>query len=177
MPRYSAVQSNPSLMPLSFHQARADDFPALEQLLELYQYDLSDIWRQRLDDRGRYGFDLTRHRRGEGSRAYLARDSEQYIGFALVAPASVTRTEGKWMEQFFIHKAHRRSGAGRALAKHVLHSNPGPWEVGQIPGNNAAYAFWHNVIGEVANGQFTELQVTEGWWRGVVQQFHVPSAA
>ena len=29
-------------MSLAIHQARTEDFPALEQLLELYQYDLSE---------------------------------------------------------------------------------------------------------------------------------------
>src|SRR3954453_11836175 len=89
-------------MALAIHQARAEDFPALEQLLELYQYDLSDIWGQDLDANGRYGFDLTRHRRADRSRAYIAREGSQYVGFALTAPAIVTRTEGTWMEQFFI---------------------------------------------------------------------------
>lgn len=164
-------------MQLSIHQARPEDFVALEQLLELYQYDLSDIWLQDLDAQGRYGFDLTRHRKATTSRAYLARVDSQYVGFALTAPAIVTRTEGTWMEQFFILKRYRRSGAGRALARHVLLANPGLWELGQIAGNKVAYAFWRKVIGEVTGGQFTELQVTEGWWQGVVQQFEVRNAA
>jgi predicted acetyltransferase len=160
-------------MPLTVHQACAEDFPALAQLLELYQYDLSDIWLQDLDAQARYGFDLTRHRRAEGSRAYIVRDGTQYVGFALTAPAIVTRREGTWMEQFFILKRYRRSGAGRLLARHVLLDNPGPWELGQMPGNHAAYAFWHAVLAEVTGGDFTELQVTEGWWQGVAQQFHI----
>lgn len=161
-------------MALAIHLARSEDFTALQQLLELYQYDLSDIWLQDLDAEARYGFDLSRHKRAHGSRAYLAREGQQYIGFALTAPAIVTRTDGTWMEQFFILKRYRRSGAGRALAKHVLFDNPGPWELGQMPGNTIAYAFWRSVITEVTEGNFVELQVTEGWWRGVVQQFRIP---
>jgi predicted acetyltransferase len=164
-------------MPLTIQLARTDDFSALEQMLELYQYDLSDIWLQDTDERCRYGFDLTRHKRADRSRAYIAMDGAQYAGFALTAPAIVTRTEGTWMEQFFILKRYRRSGAGRALARHVFFSHPGSWEVGQIAGNAAAYSFWRKVIGEVTEGQFTELQVTEGWWQGVVQQFEIPNAA
>jgi predicted acetyltransferase len=164
-------------MSLTIHLARDEDFPALEQMLELYQYDLSDIWLQDLDQNARYGFDLTRHRRAGRSRAYIAQDGLQYVGFALTAPAIVTRTEGTWMEQFFILKRYRRSGAGRALAKYVLSSHPGPWELGQIAGNTGAYSFWRQVVGEITGGQFTELQVTEGWWQGVVQQFHIPDAA
>ena len=107
-------------------QADAEDFPALEQLLELYQYELSDIWQQVLDSQGRYGYDLSRHKRAERFHAHVALDGSQYGGFALVAPAVVTRTEGSWMEQFFVLKRHRRSGGGLALARHVFFSHPGP---------------------------------------------------
>jgi predicted acetyltransferase len=160
-------------MHLDIQLARAEDFAALEQLLELYQYDLSDIWTQDLDVDARYGFDLTRHLRAEHSRAYIARSGAQYVGLALVAPALVTRTEGTWMEQFFILKRYRRSGAGRALARHVLFSHPGLWEIGQMPGNAAATAFWRRVIGEVTGERFVERQVTAGWWQGLVQQFEI----
>jgi predicted acetyltransferase len=160
-------------MSLHIHRARDEDFPALQQLLELYQYDLSDIWLQDLDAEARYGFDLTRHKQGTRSRAYIARLGEQYVGLALTAPAIVTRTEGTWMEQFFILKRYRRTGAGRALARHVLLDNPGLWELGQMPGNALATAFWRAVVGELTGGQFKELQVTEGWWQGLVQQFEV----
>jgi predicted acetyltransferase len=160
-------------MHLDIQLARKDDFAALEQLLELYQYDLSEIWPQDLDVNARYGFDLTRHRRAERSRAYIARSGEQYVGLALVAPAIVTRTEGTWMEQFFILKRYRHMGAGRALARHVLFRHPGLWEIGQMPGNVVATAFWRRVIGEVTGEYFVEQQITEGWWRGLVQQFNI----
>lgn len=164
-------------MPLQCRQARTTDFPALEQLLELYQHELSDIWHQDLNSQGRYGYDLSRHRRAERFCAHVAVDGSQYVGFALVAPAVVTRAEGSWMEQFFILKRHRRSGAGRALARHVFFSHPGPWEVGQMPANVAARAFWRRVVADVTDGQFTEIQVTQGWWQGSVQQFHIPAPA
>jgi predicted acetyltransferase len=157
-------------MPIELRKARPDDFPALQQLLELYQYELCDIWPQDMDGEARYGYDLSRHRQAVRFHAHVALDGTQTIGFALVAPAAVTRAEGHWMEQFFVHRRHRRSGAGRALALHTL-SHPGPWEVGEMPANAGAQAFWRRVIGEHTHGDYRELQVTEGWWQGVVQQF------
>ena len=53
-------------------KAQPEDFTALEQLLELYQYELSDIWRQDLDANDRYGYDLARHRDGKRFHTYLA---------------------------------------------------------------------------------------------------------
>ena len=164
-------------MPIECRIARPEDFPALQQMLELYQYELSDIWDQHLDEDGRYGYDLSRHREGRRFHAHIALESGRYVGFALVAPAAVTRTEGSWMEQFFVLKKHRRAGVGAALALHVFRSHPGPWEVGQMPANLAAQAFWRQVIGQVTGGNFVEVQVTQGWWHGVVQQFSVCAAA
>ena len=164
-------------MPLECRKAQPEDFSALEQMLELYQYELSDIWHQSLDAKGRYGYDLTRHKEGARFHAHVALRGGQYAGFALVAPAAVTRTDGSWMEQFFILKQHRRSGAGGELARHVFNSHPGPWEVGEMPANRVAQSFWRKVIAEVTAGSFTEVQVTEGWWQGVVQRFHIRAAA
>jgi predicted acetyltransferase len=164
-------------MALHLRKAQPHDFAALQQMLELYQYELSDIWQQDADSEARYGYDLQRQRQAERFHAYVALQESQYAGFALVAPAGVTRKEGHWMEQFFILKRYRNSGAGSALAKHVLSSHPGPWEVGQMPANHAAQAFWRKVIARATNGAYVEVQVTEGWWKGVVQQFNVAAEA
>jgi predicted acetyltransferase len=164
-------------MALELRKAQPQDFAALQQMLELYQYELSDIWPQEADPEARYGYNLDLHRQGERFHAHVAMQGSQYAGFALVAPAGVTRREGNWMEQFFILKRFRLCGAGHALARHVLLSHPGAWEVGQMPANLAAQAFWRRVIGQLTLGDYVELQVTEGGWQGFVQQFHVPAAA
>jgi predicted acetyltransferase len=162
-------------MPLELRKARPEDFPALQQMLELYQYDISDIYLQDTDSEAKYGYKLERYKLDGRFCAYVALESSQYIGFALVAPAAVTLNEGTWMEQFFITKRYRRSGAGRALALHAIQNHPGPWEIGQMPTNYAAQAFWRKVIATAFAETFVELQVTEGWWKGVIQQFSVPA--
>ena len=166
-PRAAKVTS----MPLELRKARSEDFPALQQMLELYQYELSDIWPQDADAQARYGYELERYRQDERFHAHVALEGSQYAGFALVAPAGVTRTEGHWMEQFFVLKRYRRTGTGRALAVHALRSHPGPWEVGQMPANTAAQAFWRTVIDTLTEGDYVEVKVTEGAWQGLVQQF------
>lgn len=129
---------------LQVRRALAQDFPALQQLLELYQYELSDIWPQEADAQARYGYDLARHRRGEGFHAYVALEGSQRAGFA--------------------------------LARHVIHRHPGAWEVGQMPANAAAQAFWRRTITALTGGSFVEVEVRDGSWQGVVQQFHLPPA-
>jgi predicted acetyltransferase len=171
-------QRNPDAvrpMRLETRKALPDDFAAVQQMLELYQYELSDIWPQDADAQALYGYDLTRHRLGERFHAHVAVQGSQYVGCALVAPAAVTRQAGSWMEQFFVLKRYRRTGAGRALAEHVLRAHPGLWEVGQMPQNRAAQAFWRQVVGAFTQGRYTELTLTAGSWQGVVQQFEVPA--
>ena len=157
--------------------AVTDDFAAVGRMLELYQYELSDIWDQDLDARGQYGYDLDRHRLAERFFAHVALVEGRYAGFALVAPAIVTQTDGYWMEQFFILKKYRRGGNGLALATHVLGCHPGPWEIGQMPGNVAAKSFWRAVVYRLTAGNFGEVEVTQGWWHGTVQRFVYATAA
>jgi predicted acetyltransferase len=164
-------------MALELRKARPEDFPALQQMLELYQHELSDIWPQDADAEAKYGYDLDRHRQDERFHAHVALHGSQYAGFALVAPAVVTRKEGCWMEQFFVLKRYRHASTGRALALHTLQSHPGLWEVGQMPANTAAQGFWRGVISTYTRGAYVEVRVAEGWWQGVVQQFGVAAAA
>lgn len=154
-------------------QANAEDFPAVRRMLELYQYELSDMWDQDLDPQGEYGYELEQHQKAERFFAHVMLVDQHYAGFALVAPASVTQREGCWMEQFFVLKKYRRSGHGEALAVHVVRSHPGAWEIGQMPANAPARAFWLRVVSRLTAGRFSEVRVTEGWWHGTVQRFRL----
>ena len=136
--------------------AKTEDFAALKRMLELYQYEMSDIYDQDLDAHGEYGYDLTRHTAGERYFAHVVLVNERYAGFALVAPAVVTQTDGCWMEQFFILKKYRRGNLGTVLARHVFQSHPGPWEVGQMLRNLPAQAFWRAAISSLTAGRYTE---------------------
>jgi predicted acetyltransferase len=155
--------------------ARAEDRPALQRMLELYQYELSDIWDQDLDAHGEYGYAQDRFWSGDGCRAFVAAVSGHYAGFALADGAVKAGQSGHWMDQFFVLKKYRRSGLGAALARHVFDALPGLWEVGQMPNNLAAQAFWRRVIALYTGGAFTETTLTSGWWQGVVQSFEAGS--
>jgi predicted acetyltransferase len=146
-------------------------------MLELYQHDLSDIWDQDLDSKGEFGYDTSKHQEAKRFFAHVLLVDRHYAGFALVAPAMVTQQEGCWMEQFFVLKKYRKAGNGLALARHVFGCHPGAWEVGQMSGNAAARQFWRRVVGTMTQGQFVEVEVTQGWWQGTVQRFTVEAAA
>ncbi len=142
-------------------------------MLELYQHDLSDIWDQDLDVNGEYGYPLDGFWSNKDCRPYVATVAGRYAGVALVDRAAKVGAEAWWIDQFFVLKKYRRCGVGRQLARQVFASLPGQWEVGQLPENLAAQAFWRSVIYGCTAGEFEERTVSAGWWQGVVQCFHV----
>jgi predicted acetyltransferase len=168
------MTNTPSMLPaddVEIHIARAEDRPALQRMLELYQYELSDTWDQHLDAHGEYGYALDRYWAADDCRAFVVTVSGHYAGFALADGAVKIGSKGSWMDQFFILKKYRRSGLGATLARHVFQVLPGPWEVGQMPNNLAAQAFWRRVVSEYTQGVYAEHVIASGWWQGVVQCF------
>ena len=156
--------------------AHAIDRLPIFRMLELYQHDLSDLWDQDLDGHGEYGFALDKYWNTEGCHAFVASANGKYAGFALVDQSVRIGTEGYWMDQFFVLKKYRRKGVGDLLAKSVFSALPGRWEVGQMPQNRVAQAFWRKVIGSYTGGRFREHEVRAGWWQGVVQVFESDAA-
>lgn len=154
---------------------RADRLP-LQRMLELYQHDLSDIWDQDLDSHGEYGYALDRYWDTEGFHPFVATVDGKYAAFALVNQAVRIGTEGCWMDQFFVLRKYRRRGVGERLARAALAGLPGRWEVGQMPQNGAAQAFWRKVIGEFTGGRYREQEVRTVEWQGIVQIFESPGA-
>jgi predicted acetyltransferase len=151
--------------------AEPEDRLPLARMLELYQHDLSDVWDQDLDVHGEYGYALDRYWDTEGYHAFLATSDSKYAGFALVNQSVRVGVEGYWMDQFFVLKKYRRRGVGDLLARAAFAALPGRWEVGQMPLNSAAQAFWRKVINRYTGGTFKEHELRSGWWQGVVQVF------
>jgi predicted acetyltransferase len=111
-----------------------------------------------------------------GCHPFVATAAGRYAGFALVNRAVRVGTEGYWMDQFFVLKKYRRCGLGQLLATCTFAALPGRWEVGQMPANLAAQAFWRKVIAEYTGGRFQEMALHSGPWQGQVQCFESPAA-
>ena len=153
--------------------AEGADAALISNMLELYQYELSDIWDQDLDDSGRYGYDLDRFLRGESRFAYLLTVEGSPAGFALVGTRPVTKESGYWMDQFFVMKKYRRRGLASQLASTVIAKHPGEWEIGAMTGNERALAFWRQFVKAELAVSVDEIRLNEGWWQGVIQSFTV----
>ncbi len=104
---------------------------------------------------------------------YLLRIEGQWAGFAFVevgSYAAPTRNKHWLMEDFYVARAYRRRGIGRWFAAELFGRHDGVWEIGQIPQNTRASAFWREVLRAHA-GEFEELLVRNSVWDGPVQLF------
>ena len=160
---------------IAIRPASREDRLPVQRMIELYQHDLSDIWKQDLDSHGEYGYALDQYWGAEGCHAFIAAAGGKYAGFALVNQEVLVGTDGYCMDQFFVLKRYRRQGVGQAMAKSVFAALPARWEVCQTQQNVAAQAFWRKVIGEYTGGRFKEQEVHTQWWQGIVQVFESPA--
>ena len=154
--------------------ASAAERPVLSRMLELYQHDLSDVWDQDIDEHGEYGYSLDRHWSDSDHRPYVILVQSKYAGLALVNGEVKVPGGRYWLEQYFIIKKYRRKGVGRAAATRLFDSLPGQWQVGQMPLNLPAQAFWRATINGYTSGNYSESEIKLGSWRGVLQEFSSP---
>ena len=92
-------------------------------------------------------------------------------GFALVDDRVCLPGNTLWMAQFFVLRKYRRSGLASHAATQVFNTLRGQWEVGQVPLNLPAQAFWRQLIRRYTNGQFTDQTLDDARWRGPLQCF------
>jgi predicted acetyltransferase len=156
---------------ITFRVAQWQDKPVLSRLLELYQYDLSEVWPQDLNLHGEYGFAVDRYLRNPRLRAYLFLVDSVYAGFGLVDPDVSLPENEFWMGQFFVMKRYRRLGVGTRAAHFIFDQFRGKWEVGQMPLNLPAQAFWRRTIAEYTHGNFVEHELHDERWDGFLQCF------
>ena len=156
---------------IRFRVAQWQDKPVLSRRLELYQYDLSEVWPQTLNEHGEYGFAVDRYLRNPRLRAYFFLVDGAYAGFGLVDPDVSLPQNEFWMGQFFVMKRYRRMGVGTQGARFIFDQFRGKWEVGQMPLNLPAQAFWRRTIAEYTGGQYVEHELHDERWDGFLQCF------
>jgi hypothetical protein len=86
--RHRKLRLTMSSSTLEIRRATPADRLPMFRMLELYQYDLSDIWDQELDAHGEYGYSLDRYWNEPNCLPFVALANGHYAGFALVDEAS-----------------------------------------------------------------------------------------
>ncbi len=136
--------------------------PLLANLLELYTHDLSDVFSLEIGPDGRFGYERLPLYWSEPAtrRPYLVRHDGRVAGFVLVTVGSPVTGNPAALDvtEFFVLRAHRRAGVGRAAAFRLWDETPGSWVVRVVEDNPAGVAFWAAVVAGYTSGTFTETR-------------------
>jgi predicted acetyltransferase len=122
--------------------------PVVERLWQLYRHDLSEFRGSLPDASGAFHTrTLDPFLEGDDDRRAHIFLRDGPVGFALVHRAT---SEPRLMAEFFVVRAARRQGLGRAAVDGLLELYPGAWEIPFQEENAAAARFWRRVAAEVA---------------------------
>ncbi|MDQ0917054.1 GNAT family N-acetyltransferase [Paenibacillus sp. V4I5] len=132
----------------------------LRNLMELYQYDMSQFEDDSENDVNEYGlFDykyLDHYWTEEGRFPFFIMESGKLAGFVLVREIADGESPKVSVAEFFILRKYRRQGIGKEVAHKVFEMFKGNWSVSWLEKNMHAKTFWTKVIKEYSNGNCSE---------------------
>lgn len=146
----------------------------LRHLYELYAYDFSEMTHGDIGADGLFTGDEFLDPWPDDRLIYLIKVDDQWAGFAWITRGSYvdpTIDDHYLIDEFLILRRYRRQGIGEQAAVRLFNRFPGTWEVGEIPENSGAQAFWRKVIGRFTGDHFEERFADNDRWRGPVQVF------
>jgi predicted acetyltransferase len=150
------------------------DESVLQNLLQLYAYDLSESAGLHLGRDGRYELPPLAPYWTEPNRsAFLIRADGQLGGFALIARGSrISGDPDVWdVAEFFVLKRYRRHGIGAAAASEIWRRFPGRWEVRVLTTNQPAQRFWQTAINEFTGAAIDPVALEQGGRQRLVFRF------
>lgn len=152
----------------------------LKRLLQLYQYDWSEISSKgKLNGQGLYNYiRLNRFWRHPESKAYLFKVDGELAGFVMIKKYSYLENEKpvNCLDEFFIMRKFRKQKIGTEVAIKIFNMIPGSWQVSETVENKIAQKFWKKVISIYTNGNYKEIISNTKLWQGPIQTFQSPSS-
>jgi predicted acetyltransferase len=168
---------------VTLERATPDMSPVLQNLLELYIHDVSDIFAVELGPDGRFGYDKLPLYWADpvGRHAFLIRCGHHLAGFALATRGSPATDNPADLDvaEFFVLRGFRRLGVGRAAAFTLWDTITGPWVVRVLESNHTGLGFWSEVVRAYTSGVFFErtLAGVPSAWRVFTFASRASSAA
>lgn len=156
-------------------EATTEHISLLENLLELYSYELSAVHPIgfTLDSNGRFGYKFTPLYFSEASHhAFIFFQNGEPCGFVLVNNDCRFPEGNFWMAEFFIVKKFQRSGLGTEAAHAIFRKFLGNWEIGVAYTSRSAQEFWRKCIRSYTKfSSEIETNTEQHHWRGIVFRF------
>lgn len=130
---------------VTLRRASPSDKPVIANLIQLYLHDMTEFMPFPIGADGRFQYDfLERFWR----HPYLVMSGDEIAGFALVIDECplTGRTPCWFMAEFFVLKAYRGRGLGKAALGLALAAHKGDWHIAVPVANLAAQLFWHKAL-------------------------------
>ncbi len=128
-------------------RATIDDLPRIENLMQFYNYDLSEWYPVEFASHGLYAI---RPKESYWAKPtvvpYKVQVGGNLAGFAVVDDEVIDRASQYNMGYFFVARRYRGLGVGRQLAATIIREHPGRWEIYHLECNQAARMFWSRAI-------------------------------
>jgi predicted acetyltransferase len=144
---------------VSLEVASEDRAPLLSNLLNLYMHELSDTFPVAIgaDGRFQYGKLPLYWSEPEKHFPFLIHCGMDLAGFALVTRGSPATEDPEHLDvaEFFVLRAHRRTGVGRRAAFNLWNRLPGQWVVRVSEANRAGQSFWRATVEDYTQGAFS----------------------
>lgn len=140
-------------------RAGPDDLPRIENLMQFYNYDLSEDYPVEFAEHGLYALRPKQAYWAQPTVVpYLLRVAGHLAGFAVVDQEVVEPSSTYSLGYFYVARRYRGQGLGLPLAATVMRQHPGRWEVYHLARNRAAQRFWPRVLPQLAS---TPLEVSD----------------
>lgn len=154
---------------LQIVKAEYEDKGVLRNLINLYEYDISEFNGSEPNYFGVFEYLFLDHYwtsqgiEEEGRIPYLLKANGKLVGFVLINNVScLNRKDITYnIAEFFILRNWRRRGIGKEVAFKLFSKHVGKWEVAQERENTKAQSFWRSIINEYTKGNFEELETNE----------------
>jgi predicted acetyltransferase len=159
--------------------ASAQERPILEQMLQLYKYDFSELAAidspyGELGPDGRFAYPhLASYWEEEDRVPLLTRVNRRLAGFALVSRWSpLDLPTDHAMAEFFVLRKYRRAGIGTMAAREIITRFPGAWTIAVADYNRPALVFWRSALSRVEIVRQLQEHAGDGRrWSGPVFHF------
>jgi len=136
-----------------------DEKEILRNLLEKYDYELSQYGKNDVNKLGLYGFDYFDNFWQDGAQrwAYFIKVDDKLAGFAMLIGDYFYLKDKKsdyMMNDFFVMYKYRNVGVGKFAANYLFDKYSGAWQLNTANNNANSVGFWKIVISDYTNNTY-----------------------
>ena len=147
-------------MEIEIKHVKKEEKEILRNLLEKYDYELSQYDDRDVNDLGLYGYDyFDCYWTEEKRHPFFIRYNGKLAGFVMVNDYPDIKIETDYsIGEFFVLYKYRKYGIGKYTAKYIFDKFKGKWQFKILPKNKISEIFWKKIIGEYTNGNYKFIE-------------------